>query len=97
MRVLICAGGTGGGIYPALSAATELQRLGVRLEDILWIGTRGEMEEQLVPRAGLKLEMISGGPVVSVPPHVMIKNGMKLISSIGTASRLIKRFQPDAD
>ena len=95
MKVLICAGGTGGGIYPALSAATELQRLGVSVEDILWIGTRGEMEEQLVPRAGLKLEMISGGPVVSVPPHVMVMNGMKLIWSIGTASRLIRRFQPD--
>ena len=95
MKVLICAGGTGGGIYPALSAATELQRLGMVAEDILWIGTRGEMEELLVPRAGLKLEMISGGPVVSVPPHVMIMNGMKLIWSIGTASRLIRRFQPD--
>ncbi|MCB9419431.1 MAG: UDP-N-acetylglucosamine--N-acetylmuramyl-(pentapeptide) pyrophosphoryl-undecaprenol N-acetylglucosamine transferase [Ardenticatenaceae bacterium] len=95
MKVLICAGGTGGGIYPALSAATELQRLGVGREDILWVGTRGEMEEQLVSRAGLKLEMISGGPVVSVPPHVMIMNGMKLAWSIGTASRLIGRFQPD--
>jgi UDP-N-acetylglucosamine--N-acetylmuramyl-(pentapeptide) pyrophosphoryl-undecaprenol N-acetylglucosamine transferase len=95
MRVLICAGGTGGGIYPALSAATELQQLGVAQEDILWIGTQGEMEEQLVPRTGLKLETISGGPVVSVPPHVMVKNGMKLIWSIGTASRLIRRFQPD--
>ncbi len=96
MKLLICAGGTGGGIYPALTAASALQKQGVNRDDLLWVGTRGEMEEKLVPRAGLRLEMISGGPVVSVPPHVMIKNGLKLVWSIGAASRLIRRFKPDA-
>lgn len=95
MRVLICAGGTGGGIYPALAAVAALQQAGLQKDDFLWVGTRGEMEEQLVPRAGINLEMIGGGAIVSVPPHKMIMNGMKLTWSIGTASRLIHRFQPD--
>jgi undecaprenyldiphospho-muramoylpentapeptide beta-N-acetylglucosaminyltransferase len=95
MKVLVCAGGTGGGIYPALAAVSELQRLGVRREDVLWLGTRGEMEEELVPRAGLKLERIQGGAIVGVPPQVMMMNAAKLTWSIGTAWRLIGRFRPD--
>ena len=51
MRILIVAGGTGGGIYPALAAATELQNMGIAPDNIRWIGTEGEMEEKLVPRA----------------------------------------------
>ncbi len=95
MKVLICAGGTGGGIYPALAVATELQHLGLKREELLWIGSRGEMEEELVPRAGIHLKTIRGGAIVSVPPHVMIMNAAKLMWSIGTASGIMRRFKPD--
>ncbi|KAA3665144.1 MAG: UDP-N-acetylglucosamine--N-acetylmuramyl-(pentapeptide) pyrophosphoryl-undecaprenol N-acetylglucosamine transferase [Chloroflexi bacterium] len=95
MRVLIVAGGTGGGIYPALSAATELQNMGLAANDIRWIGTAGEMEEKLVPRAGLQLETIAGGGMVGVAPHVMLKNGAKLLASLSKSSRIIREFQPD--
>ncbi|MCP4423717.1 MAG: undecaprenyldiphospho-muramoylpentapeptide beta-N-acetylglucosaminyltransferase [Chloroflexi bacterium] len=96
MKVLICAGGTGGGIYPALTAAHALQERGARREDFLWIGAQGEMEEEIVPRAGLKLETIKGGAIVGVPLHVSLANGMKLIWSIGKAQRILRRFRPDA-
>lgn len=94
MRVLICAGGTGGGIYPALAAASELQTCGIGTDNILWIGTKGEMEEQLVPRAGIKLETIAGGPIVSVPVLTRARNAAKLTRSVGTASRIIRQFRP---
>lgn len=94
MRILICAGGTGGGIYPALAVATELTQLGVKREELLWLGTHGEMEEELVPRAGIRLETIRGGAIVSVPLQVKFMNAAKLIWSIGTASRIIRRFKP---
>lgn len=94
-KVLICAGGTGGGIYPALAAAHELQALGLSRENLLWIGTQGEMEEELVPRAGLRLEIISGGAIVGVPLWMKVRNGLKLIRSIGTAHRLLGQFRPD--
>jgi len=95
MKVLICAGGTGGGIYPALSAVSELESAGLRRDQVLWIGAGGKMEETLIPRAGIRLETIPGGAIVGVPLHVSIRNAAKLIWSIGTASRLIRRFQPD--
>lgn len=93
-KVLICAGGTGGGIYPALAAVDELQKLGIRQDDLLWIGTRGEMEEDLVPRAGIRLETIRGGAVAGVPLHLKVMNGLKLVRSIGTAYRLLGGFRP---
>jgi len=95
MRVLVCAGGTGGGIYPALTAVSELETLGVSREQILWVGTQGEMEEKLVPRAGLKLQTIQGGAVVGVPLAARVKNLAKLTWSVGTAHNLIRQFKPD--
>ncbi len=49
MRLLICAGGTGGGVYPALTVTERLS------EDtqVLWVGSEGGMEAELVGRANL--------------------------------------------
>lgn len=95
MRVLICAGGTGGGIYPALAAATELKDLGVGDEELLWIGTKGEMEETLVRRAGLRLETISGGPIVGTPWATRARNAARLARGVAVASGHVRRFQPN--
>ena len=95
MRVLICAGGTGGGIYPALAAVTALRNRGLTTEDILWVGTKGEMEQTLVPRAGIRLETIMGGAIAGVPLHRKAVNGGKLLLSIGKAIQLVRRFRPN--
>jgi UDP-N-acetylglucosamine--N-acetylmuramyl-(pentapeptide) pyrophosphoryl-undecaprenol N-acetylglucosamine transferase len=95
MRVLICAGGTGGGIYPALAAASALETAGVARQDLLWVGTRGEMEEDLAPRAGIRLETIRGGPIVGVPLQVRMVNGLKLLWGLGTAVRIVRQFRPE--
>ena len=95
MRVLVCAGGTGGGIYPALAAVTALQAQGIGNDDILWIGTKGEMEETLVPRAGLRIETIPGGPIVGVSLRSRASNAVKLGRGIGVASGHVRRFRPE--
>ncbi|WP_420629937.1 UDP-N-acetylglucosamine--N-acetylmuramyl-(pentapeptide) pyrophosphoryl-undecaprenol N-acetylglucosamine transferase [Candidatus Leptofilum sp.] len=95
MRVLICAGGTGGGIYPALAAATALRNRGLPTENILWVGTKGEMEQTLVPRAGIRLETIVGGAIAGVPLHRKLINGSKLLLSVGKAWQIVRRFRPD--
>ena len=84
MRLLVCAGGTGGGIYPALAAVSELEAQGLDRDQVLWVGTRGEMEEQLIPDAGIRLETIEGGPIVGVSPRLSIPNAAKLTWSIGS-------------
>jgi len=95
MKLLICAGGTGGGIYPALAAISELESKGLHRDHVLWIGTAGEMEETLIPSAGIELETIRGGAIVGVPIHVALRNSAKLLWSVRSASRLIRRFRPD--
>jgi UDP-N-acetylglucosamine:LPS N-acetylglucosamine transferase len=60
----------------------------------MWIGTRGQMEEELVPRAGLHLETIRGGPIAGVSPAKKMMNSAQLAWSMQTSARLIRRFRP---
>ena len=94
-KVLICAGGTGGGIYPALTAAHALQQLGLPREHLLWVGVAGEMEERLIPREGIRLERIVGGAIAGVSRWEQLKNGLKLLRSVWLSSKIMGRFRPD--
>lgn len=69
--------------------------MGLERSDFLWIGTSGEIEERLVPQAGLDLETIEGGAIVGVPMNVRLKNLSKLTRSMGKVNRLLGEFQPD--
>ncbi len=60
----------------------------------MWIGTRGQMEEELVPRAGLRLETIRGGPVAGVPLARKLRNSAQLARSMQTSARLLRHFRP---
>ncbi|MBP7998258.1 MAG: undecaprenyldiphospho-muramoylpentapeptide beta-N-acetylglucosaminyltransferase [Chloroflexi bacterium] len=94
-KILICGGGTGGHIYPALAAVEALLGRGVMKEQILWIGTQGQMEETLVPRAGLLLMTIQGGPIAGVPLWTQVLNGLKLVAGYFKAWQIIRGFMPD--
>ncbi len=74
---------------------TELKRMEVTNDDVLWIGTQGEIEESLVPKHGLRLETIVGGAIVGVPWRERIVNTTKLAYSLGRASRIMGSFKPD--
>lgn len=63
---------------------------------MLWIGTHGEMEEQLVPREGIPLRTIPGGPIAGMPRSAQLKNGLKLTAAVGAAVKLVRGFKPDA-
>jgi len=69
--------------------------MGLSPEDVLWVGTRGEIEEMLVPRAGLQLDTIEGGAIVGVTWPVRLGNAIKLTASLLPVNRLLNRFSPD--
>ena len=52
VRVIISGGGTGGHIFPAISIANELKQR-VKDIDILFVGAKGRMEMEKVPKAGI--------------------------------------------
>ena len=93
LKVVISGGGTGGHIFPAIAIADALKRRFPEA-DILFIGAKGRMEMERVPKAGYPIEglWISGFTkdlsVLSLP--------FKLVSSLSKARRILKRFQPDA-
>ncbi len=51
MKIMICAAGTGGHIYPGLSLARRLKKL---KHDVSFIGSTTRMEASLIPSAGFK-------------------------------------------
>ena len=55
VRLLICAGGTGGGVYPALAVLKMLEN---EVQSVLWVGGAGGMEADLVKREGLRFEVM---------------------------------------
>jgi UDP-N-acetylglucosamine--N-acetylmuramyl-(pentapeptide) pyrophosphoryl-undecaprenol N-acetylglucosamine transferase len=54
-KILITAGGTGGHVFPALSVANELKKNNT----VIWVGTKHGIENQIVPKNGIKLFTIN--------------------------------------
>lgn len=94
VKLLVCGGGTGGHIYPALAVVDELARKAPRT-DVMWVGTRGQTEETLVPRAGLRLETLPAGPIAGLPWRTRLKNAALLARSLVPANQLMASFRPD--
>ncbi len=57
LRVIFAGGGTGGHLYPALAIAGEIRRMRPGAE-IEFVGTRGRIEERVVPASGYRITMI---------------------------------------
>ncbi len=55
-KIVFACGGTGGHIYPAISMANLL---GEKNVDSIFIGSKGGLEEDIVPKLGFKLHLIS--------------------------------------
>ncbi len=93
MRLLICAGGTGGGVYPAI---TVLDSLGISHQAVLWVGSQGGMEETLVTRREIPFTAISAAGIHGVGLARLPGNILKLIKGFFTSIKILHDFQPDA-
>lgn len=58
MTVLLAGGKTGGHLFPGIAVAEELRSRGV---PVVFVGTRGGLEEQELPARGFELELIRAG------------------------------------
>jgi UDP-N-acetylglucosamine--N-acetylmuramyl-(pentapeptide) pyrophosphoryl-undecaprenol N-acetylglucosamine transferase len=94
MRVLISGGGTGGHLFPAIAVAQALSRNAPDTQ-ILYVGRRGGMEEQVVPRYGIPLQTIVAAKldmeklwrnwsVPLVAPRALLQS-----------ASIVRRFRPD--
>ena len=92
VRLLICAGGTGGGVYPALAV---LKALGEQANPILWVGGQGGMEADLVQRASIPFRAIPAAGVHGVGLITLPKNLLQLGKGVIASRQILKEFSPD--
>lgn len=93
-NIILSGGGTGGHIFPAVSIAIKIKEL-LPDADILFVGAKGKMEMEKVPKAGFPIE---GLPVSGFHRRLTLKNLtfiFKLLASMIRANKIIRRFRPD--
>ena len=98
MNVIFTCGGTGGHINPAIAVANIWKE---RHPDsnILFIGAKGRMEEELVPKAGFKLATIQTNGMTRGFTWGAIKHNImavgNILRSVEQCKQIIRDFQPD--
>ena len=93
MKFVISGGGTGGHIFPAIAIADALKRRCPEAE-ILFIGAKGRMEMERVPKAGYPIEGLWISGFTKSLRSVLLP--IKIFDSMNKAARILRRFKPDA-
>jgi len=93
VRLLICAGGTGGGVYPALAVLDKLKSAS---PELLWVGGEGGMESELVKRHEIPYASIPAAGLHGVGLRTLPKNLSKLARGVSASRKILREFKPDA-
>lgn len=91
-RIVISGGGTGGHIFPAIAIADALKRRFPEV-DILFIGAKGRMEMERVPKAGYPIEGLWISGLTKDIRSLTLP--LKITHSFNHAIAVLKRFKPD--
>ena len=98
MNVIFTCGGTGGHINPAIAVANVVRE---RYPDanILFIGAKGHMEEQLVPKAGFELKCLTISGMVRGKSFGAITKNLKTVAhtvkAVNECKKIIRQFKTD--
>jgi UDP-N-acetylglucosamine--N-acetylmuramyl-(pentapeptide) pyrophosphoryl-undecaprenol N-acetylglucosamine transferase len=97
VRLALSGGGTGGHVYPALSIAAALRREassngGV---EMIYIGSSGGQEQDIVSREGIAHRAISSAPIRGRMPWEMAANVGKLSVGVNQARKVLGEFEAD--
>ncbi|MCR4934917.1 MAG: UDP-N-acetylglucosamine--N-acetylmuramyl-(pentapeptide) pyrophosphoryl-undecaprenol N-acetylglucosamine transferase [Oscillospiraceae bacterium] len=98
MKFLFTCGGTAGHINPALGLAGRLRDL-LPESEFLFIGAKGQMEAELVPREGFPIETVEIDNLSRSLSLEGLRHNLHtarlLLKSRGEAREILKRFRPD--
>lgn len=94
MKILIAAAQTGGHINPGIAIANKIKQENQDAE-IIFIGTEKGIENDLVPRAGYKLEIIEAHGINRKINLENIKNMFKTLKGYKQARKIVARIKPD--
>lgn len=90
--LLIAAGGTGGHIFPALAVAELLRARGWRIE---WLGSRGGLEEQLVPARGIPLHLLAISGLRGKGAAALLAAPFRLLAALFAARKVLQQTGAD--
>ena len=94
MRAIIACAGSGGHINPGIAIANTIKKNEPDSE-IIFVGTKNGMENDLVPKAGFDLKIIHAGRLHRKLTWYNFRNMMYTFVGIRDAKRIIKNFKPD--
>ena len=98
MNVIFTCGGTGGHINPAIAVANVLKERNPDC-NILFIGAKDRMEEQLVPAAGYQLHTIpASGMSRQISFHALaynIRSFSYVLKAVHECKKVIREFKAD--
>jgi len=95
MKLIICAGGTGGHIFPGVAVAETFTAQDQKNEAI-FIGTREGLEGKIVPQAGFRLLYVEARQFLGKSPVYKALTLLRLLSGICMSARILKTERPDA-
>jgi UDP-N-acetylmuramate--alanine ligase len=90
--VVIAAGGTAGHVVPALAVADELRDRGAR---VVWAGTRGRAEAELVPGAGYEIEYFALSGIDRRNPLRASAAAVRAAGAVPAARAFLRRVGAD--
>ena len=94
MRVIMTGGGTGGHIYPAVAIADTIRAHDPEAE-ILYLGSKGGLEVDIVPKAGYEIRFV---PAMWIDRSNVMRIAETIhsnLTGIRTARKIMKEFRPD--
>ncbi|WP_306796643.1 UDP-N-acetylglucosamine--N-acetylmuramyl-(pentapeptide) pyrophosphoryl-undecaprenol N-acetylglucosamine transferase [Nocardia sp. XZ_19_369] len=104
VRLVVSGGGTGGHIYPALTAIRTLRvKLAAtdRQLEVLWIGAAGSLESRVAAAEGVRFESVATGKIrraanlLKLLSRSNITDMCRVPLGVVQAYRLLVRFGPD--
>lgn len=91
-KVIVMAGGTGGHIYPALACAQLFKEKGLEVQ---WLGSKGGMEESVVPQQSIPLHALSIKGVRGKGLLGLFAAPFRVLHAIGQAIAVLQKVKPD--
>ncbi len=95
MKLLVCAGGTGGHIFPGIAAAEAFL---ARKEggEVLFVGTDQGLERRIIPAYGFRLVTVAARPFLGRGAVRKMLTAAGLARTVPQAMSIIRREKPDA-
>ncbi|NCC35267.1 MAG: UDP-N-acetylglucosamine--N-acetylmuramyl-(pentapeptide) pyrophosphoryl-undecaprenol N-acetylglucosamine transferase, partial [Chloroflexia bacterium] len=101
--ILLCGGGTGGHVYPALAVAAALDdvkrtvSLGQAPVSLVYVGSEGGMEERIVARESqLPFRALPAAALRGRNPVALMRGLVTMVAGTRIARRLLTALQPRA-